>query len=103
MKKQLVVLALMLGLVGFVASAAMAADAVKVGNKICPISGEEIGEDGMAGEEVTVEYKGKVYNLCCAMCKKDFLKDPEAAIKKLETMDAEEGAETTDMEETEVK
>ncbi len=103
MKKQIVVWVLALGLIGFVASVALAADAVKAGNKICPISGEEIGEEGMAGQEVTVEYKGKVYNLCCAMCKKDFLKDPEAAIKKLETMDAEEGAETTDMEEMEVK
>ncbi|MCB9757452.1 MAG: TRASH domain-containing protein [Candidatus Omnitrophica bacterium] len=54
----------------------------------------------MTGQEVTVEYKGKVYNLCCEMCKKDFLKDPEAAIKKLEAADM---AEPSEMEETEMK
>ncbi|MBF0330518.1 MAG: TRASH domain-containing protein [Candidatus Omnitrophica bacterium] len=31
---------------------------------------------------VKVEYKGKVYNVCCNNCKAAFLKDPEAAIKK---------------------
>lgn len=100
MKKQMITLALALGLIGFIASAALAQEVVKVGNKICPISGEAIGEDGMTGQEVTVEYKGKVYNLCCEMCKKDFLKDPEAAIKKLEAADM---AEPSEMEETEMK
>lgn len=47
---------------------------VQVGNKICPVGGERV--DGM-GEVVTYEYNGKVYNLCCAMCAKDFKKDPE--------------------------
>ncbi len=58
---------------------------VDVGNKICPISGEKIKE----GKEFKVEYNGKVYNLCCSMCEKDFKKDPEAAIKKLEMMEKE--------------
>ena len=53
---------------------------VMVDNKICPITGEKI----ITGKEAKVEYNGKVYNLCCAMCEKDFKKDPEAAIKKLE-------------------
>ena len=52
------------------------------GNKICPISGEKI----VSGKELKIEYHGKVYNLCCSMCEKDFKKDPEAAIKKLEMM-----------------
>lgn len=56
-------------------------DAVEVGNKICPISGDKIpapGEKGTMGDEpVKVEYKGKIYNLCCAMCVKDFKKNPE--------------------------
>ena len=56
-----------------------------VGNKICPITGEKI----IAGKESKVEYNGKIYTLCCAMCKKDFLKDPEAAIKKLSMMEQE--------------
>ena len=63
-----------------VASQDKVQELVMVDNKICPISGEKI----IAGKESKVEYNGKVYNLCCAMCEKDFKKDPEAAIKKLE-------------------
>ena len=48
---------------------------VEVGNKICPVSHEEVGKEGMAPFKVT--YKGKVYNLCCGMCERDFNKDPE--------------------------
>ena len=54
--------------------------AIEVGNKICPVSGEDIpapGEKGEMGEAVKYEYKGKIYNLCCPMCIKDFKKDPE--------------------------
>jgi len=54
--------------------------AVEVGNKICPVSGEKVpvpGEKGAMGEAVTYEYNGKIYNLCCPMCVKDFKKDPE--------------------------
>jgi YHS domain-containing protein len=54
--------------------------AVEVGNKICPVSGDKIpasGETGAMGEVVKYEYKGKIYNLCCEMCIKDFKKDPE--------------------------
>lgn len=92
------ILALMMGVVVFAqeptekpanvekASAPDAGTKVEVGNKICPISGEEVG--GM-GEIVKYEYKGKIYNLCCPMCEKDFKKDPEAAIKKLERMERE--------------
>ena len=48
--------------------------AVEVGNKFCPVSKEKVGE---MGEVVKYEYNGKIYNLCCPMCKKDFAKDPE--------------------------
>lgn len=54
--------------------------AVEVGNKICPVSGNKIpapGEKGEMGEAVQYEYNGKIYNLCCEMCIKDFKKDPE--------------------------
>ena len=54
---------------------------VEMGNKICPVSGEEVGE---MGETFKMEYEGKIYNLCCAMCAKDFKKDPEKYIKKIE-------------------
>ncbi len=51
-----------------------------VGNKICPVSGEKINEKTKA----TYEYKGKIYNFCCAMCIDQFKKDPEKYIKKVE-------------------
>jgi YHS domain-containing protein len=59
----------------------MSSDAVNIGNKICPVSGEEIG--GAMGEGVQVEYDGKIYNLCCTMCAKDFKKDPAKFIMKI--------------------
>ncbi|MBF0489248.1 MAG: YHS domain-containing protein [Candidatus Omnitrophica bacterium] len=37
-----------------------------------------------------VTYKGKIYNLCCSMCEKDFNKDPE---KYTKLMEAEVAAE----------
>ena len=58
-----------------------AAETVMVDNKICPISGEQVG---VMGEAKVVEYNGVKYNLCCAACEKDFLKDPAAAVKKIE-------------------
>ena len=58
-----------------------APEVVELGNKICPVSGEKVGE---MGKVETIEYKGKKINLCCAMCKKDFEKDPEAFLKKAE-------------------
>ena len=57
-----------------------AAAPVEVGNKICPVSGEKIaapGEKGEMGEAVKYTYNGKIYNLCCPMCTKDFKKNPE--------------------------
>ena len=58
-----------------------ASKVVEVGNKICPVSGDKIpapGEKGTMGDEpVKYEYNGKIYNLCCPMCIKDFKKNPE--------------------------
>lgn len=54
--------------------------AVEVNNKICPVSGNKVpapGEKGEMGEAVKYEYNGKIYNLCCPMCIKDFKKNPE--------------------------
>ena len=63
------------------AAQAEAAKPVEVGNKICPVSGDKVpapGEKGtMGAEPVKYEYNGKIYNLCCPMCVKDFKKDPE--------------------------
>lgn len=63
---------------------------VDVGNTICPVSGEKIGSHG---DPYKVEHAGKSYNLCCKMCKKDFEKNPEKYIKKLEEMMGSEKAE----------
>lgn len=63
---------------------------IVVGNKICPVSGEKVGE---MGEIIQQEYNGKVYNLCCTMCLKDFNKDPEKYVKMVEEMMAKEAAE----------
>ena len=57
---------------------AEASQAVNVGNKLCPVSGEKVGE---MGEVITIEHNGKIYNLCCPMCKKDFMKDPDKYTK----------------------
>ena len=56
-----------------------AAQPVEVGNKICPVSNEEVGKEGM--EPFKVTQKGKTYNLCCSMCAKDFNKDPDKYAK----------------------
>lgn len=55
-------------------------EAINVGNKICPVSGEKIDENTKA----TYEYQGKIYNFCCPMCIEEFKKDPEKYIKKVE-------------------
>lgn len=63
--------------------------AVDVKNKICPVSGEEVGVMGPAEQ---YEYKGKIYNFCCASCIDSFKKDPEKYIKIIEKQKEAEGA-----------
>lgn len=60
-------------------------EVVNVGNKICPVSGEKIDEE----KKLTYEYEGKIYNFCCKACVKDFKKDPQKYIEKLEAMEEE--------------
>ncbi len=76
MKKIILGLVIMFAVAGtslvFAQPAAVAK--VEVGNKICPVSGEKVGE---MGEIITYEYNGKIYNLCCEACLKDFGKNPE--------------------------
>ncbi len=55
--------------------------ATNVGNKICPVSGEEIGK---MGKGTQYEYNGNIYNFCCSGCLKDFNKNPEYYVKKVE-------------------
>ena len=55
-------------------------EAINVGNKICPVSGEKIDEKMKS----TYAYEGKVYNFCCPMCIDEFKKDQQKYIKKVE-------------------
>lgn len=63
---------------------------VKVGNTLCPVSGEPVGS---MGDPVLVEHEGKIYNLCCAMCRGEFFKNPEKYSKIAE----EEAAEASEL------
>ena len=47
---------------------------VEVGNKICPVSGNPVGQMGPA---IKYTYNGKIYNLCCPMCVRSFKNNPE--------------------------
>ncbi|NQT23566.1 MAG: YHS domain-containing protein [Candidatus Omnitrophica bacterium] len=47
---------------------------VRVGNALCPVSGENVKSIGGGTE---YEYNGKIYNLCCPGCADMFKKDPE--------------------------
>jgi len=68
-------------------------DLEDVGNKICPVSGEEINDD----TKTTYAYKGKIYNFCCSMCVDEFKKDPQKYINKIEEL--QEGKETEELQE----
>lgn len=61
-------------------------EAIDVGNKICPVTGEKINEKTKA----TYEHDGKIYNFCCPMCIGTFKKDPDKYIKKIEEEKAKE-------------
>jgi len=55
-------------------TAPTSAQVVEVGNTICPVSHNKVGE---MGPPIKITYNGKVYNLCCPMCIKTFKGDPE--------------------------
>lgn len=73
------------------------AKTVEVANKICPVSGEKIGEMGPAHK---VAYQGKIYNLCCKMCAKDFKSDPEKYSKIAEEEVLNNNADEAESEES---
>jgi len=66
-----------------VVAKATTSDSIKVGNAICPVSGELIADVG-EGQGVQIEHNGKIYNVCCKFCAKDFKKNPEKFIKVIE-------------------
>jgi len=63
-------------------TASQIAAARPVGNKICPVSGDEIG--GSMGPGRTVLYKGEAVQLCCGSCVKKFARDPEKYLSMAE-------------------
>jgi len=67
--------------------------AIRVGNAICPISKEKVGE---MGDIVEYEHEGKIYNFCCKACLKDFKKDPDKYVKMVDEMMADEEAEVAE-------
>lgn len=56
------------------------AEAIKIGNNICPVCEGEIE----AGKEDAYEYEGKIYNFCRADCVEEFKKDPQKYIEIVE-------------------
>jgi YHS domain-containing protein len=50
----------------------------------CPVSGDKLGE---MDKPFVFEYKGREVKLCCPDCKKDFDKNPEKYMKKIEAAD----------------
>ena len=83
MRKWLGVVSLMIGSLLFGVPSAVfahvetAGQVVEVGNKYCPVSGDKV-----SGKHF-VDYQGKRYGLCCEMCKKKFLKNPEKFIAEM--------------------
>ena len=49
--------------------------------KTCVVSDEKLGE---MGKPYVMKYKGREVQLCCESCKKDFNKDPQKYLKKLD-------------------
>lgn len=100
----LTALALGLGVAGFAASgfaddmgtagamnhptppATQPTSAVDVGNKVCPVSGDEVGDS-----KLTETYDGKTYHFCCDGCPQKFNKDPEKYIKAMNADPAKYG------------
>jgi hypothetical protein len=52
---------------------------VALGNKMCPISNHPAGS---MVPDASVTYKGYKVGLCCNECKAEFMKDPDANLKK---------------------
>ena len=53
--------------------------------KTCVVSGDKLGE---MGDPFVYEYKGREIKFCCKGCLKDFNKDPDKYIKKIEEAEA---------------
>lgn len=47
------------------------ANAKDLGNTVCPVTGDKVGDSKLTGT-----YEGKTYHFCCDDCPKAFAKDP---------------------------
>jgi YHS domain-containing protein len=63
----------MIGWQVFAKESSFAKKPVNAGNIVCPVMGTKV----VPGKSITVEYNGKLYNVCCPVCVKEFKKDPE--------------------------
>lgn len=70
-------------------------DKQAVNNKICPVCGDKLGMS-KDEEPVTVEYEGKVYNLCGTHCIEDFNKNPKKFVEVIENEMKKSSAESED-------
>lgn len=60
---------------------------VNVGNTSCPVLGTKV----TPGSTQTVEYNGKIYNVCCSMCVSEFKNNPEKYVAVVEKQMKEQG------------
>jgi len=65
-----------------------------VDNKVCPVTGKKIPREDLG--KYAIEYKGKIYNLCSAACKDEFMKDPDTYAARAQESTVETKAETTE-------
>ncbi len=77
--KTILTLALMLG--AFSLNAADAPKPYPDSLKTCVVSGDKIGGD--MGKPYVFTHEGQEVKLCCKDCMKDFKKDPEKFMKKI--------------------
>lgn len=63
----------MIGLCVFAQESSPTKKSVNAGNTVCPVMGTKV----IPGKSLTVEYAGKLYNVCCPVCVKEFKKNPE--------------------------
>jgi hypothetical protein len=56
--------------------------AIALKQKVCPVSGGHLGEEGM-GAPVKITAEGRTFFLCCKGCEDDVKADPKAVIAKL--------------------
>jgi YHS domain-containing protein len=65
------------------------ANVVDLGNTVCPVSGDKVGDS-----KLTAVYDGKLYHFCCDDCPKKFAKDPATYAKAVAADPAKYGVKS---------